>query len=74
MKKKLVFYSDLLCTCCKWFQELACYKIFLLTLIPTANIGDMEIRSSTNYIWNIKDVLGQGATGAVYKGRHKVIS
>lgn len=33
----------------------------------------MEIRSSTNYIWNIKDVLGQGATGAVYKGRHKVI-
>jgi len=33
----------------------------------------MEIRSSTNYIWNIKDVLGQGATGAVYKGRHKVM-
>lgn len=32
----------------------------------------MEIRSSTNYIWNIKDVLGQGATGAVYKGRNKV--
>lgn len=34
----------------------------------------MEIRSSMNYIWNIKDVLGQGATGAVYKGRNKVIS
>lgn len=32
----------------------------------------MEIRSSPNYIWNIKDVLGQGATGAVYKGRDKV--
>ncbi|XP_031566607.1 serine/threonine-protein kinase TBK1-like [Actinia tenebrosa] len=31
----------------------------------------MEIRSSTNYLWNIKDVLGQGATGAVYKGRNK---
>ena len=33
----------------------------------------MEIRSSANYIWNIKDLLGQGATGAVHKGRHKVI-
>lgn len=31
----------------------------------------MEIRSSSNYIWNIKEVLGQGATGAVYRGRHK---
>ena len=33
----------------------------------------MEIRSSASYIWNIKDVMGQGATGAVYKGRHKVM-
>ncbi len=33
----------------------------------------MEIRSSANFIWNIKDILGQGATGAVYKGRNKVI-
>jgi len=41
-------------------------------VIVYLGIGDMEIRSSTNYIWNIKDVLGQGATGAVYKGRHKV--
>lgn len=32
----------------------------------------MEIRSSTNYLWYIKDVLGQGATGAVYKGRNRV--
>lgn len=31
----------------------------------------MEIRSSANYMWNIKDLLGQGATGAVHKGRHK---
>ncbi|XP_073228812.1 serine/threonine-protein kinase TBK1-like [Porites lutea] len=31
----------------------------------------MEIRSSATYIWNIKDVMGQGATGAVYRGRHK---
>ena len=33
----------------------------------------MEIRSSATYIWNIKDVMGQGATGAVYRGRHKVM-
>ncbi|XP_027051194.1 serine/threonine-protein kinase TBK1-like [Pocillopora damicornis] len=31
----------------------------------------MEIRSSTNYAWNTKDRLGEGATGAVYKARHK---
>ncbi|KAJ7331255.1 dendritic cell proliferation [Desmophyllum pertusum] len=31
----------------------------------------MEIRSSATYIWNTRDLLGQGATGAVYKGRHK---
>ncbi|KXJ25383.1 Serine/threonine-protein kinase TBK1 [Exaiptasia diaphana] len=31
----------------------------------------MEIRSSPNFMWHIKDVLGQGATGAVYKGRDK---
>ena len=32
----------------------------------------MEIRSSTNYAWNTKDRLGEGATGAVFKARHKV--
>ena len=32
----------------------------------------MEIRSSTNFVWSIRDVLGQGATGSVYKGRNKV--
>ena len=32
----------------------------------------MDIRSSANYTWSIKDVLGQGATGSVYKGRHRV--
>lgn len=32
----------------------------------------METRGSVNYHWNIRDQLGQGATGAVFKGRHKV--
>ncbi|XP_015780136.1 PREDICTED: serine/threonine-protein kinase TBK1-like [Acropora digitifera] len=31
----------------------------------------METRGSVNYHWNIRDQLGQGATGAVFKGRHK---
>lgn len=43
-----------------------------LPQVPVDSNVIMEIRSSPNYIWNIKDILGQGATGAVYKGRHKV--
>nr|UCK81545.1 serine/threonine-protein kinase TBK1 [Arenicola marina] len=30
-----------------------------------------QIRGCLNYIWNEADVLGQGATGSVYKARHK---
>uniref|UniRef100_H2YBQ9 Protein kinase domain-containing protein n=1 Tax=Ciona savignyi TaxID=51511 RepID=H2YBQ9_CIOSA len=29
------------------------------------------IRNTTNYIWSTNDVLGQGATGFVFKGRDK---
>lgn len=29
------------------------------------------LRSSENYVWSTHDVLGQGATAAVYKARHK---
>lgn len=29
------------------------------------------LKSSSNYIWNINDVLGKGATGAVFKGTNK---
>ena len=35
----------------------------------------MEIQSvhgSPTYIWYVKDLLGQGAAGSVYKGRHRV--
>ena len=31
-----------------------------------------QLRGSQNYVWNVTDVLGQGATGSVYKCRHKV--
>ena len=30
-----------------------------------------SIHSSTNYVWNIKDVLGHGATCEVYKAFNK---
>ena len=46
------------------------FKLFSFSWKNRGKIN-MEIRSSPTYIWNIKDVLGQGATGAVYKGRHK---
>nr|XP_037271019.1 serine/threonine-protein kinase TBK1-like isoform X1 [Rhipicephalus microplus]XP_037271020.1 serine/threonine-protein kinase TBK1-like isoform X1 [Rhipicephalus microplus] len=29
------------------------------------------LRGSPNYVWNTRDVLGKGATGAVYRGVHK---
>ena len=25
-----------------------------------------------DFIWSVTDIMGQGTTGAVYKGRHKV--
>lgn len=28
--------------------------------------------STTNYLWSLQDVLGQGATASVYKARNKV--
>ena len=31
-----------------------------------------SLQGSDNYIWSLHDILGQGATGAVYKARHKV--
>lgn len=30
-----------------------------------------QLKGSQTYIWSLQDVLGQGATGAVYKARHK---
>ena len=31
-----------------------------------------QLRGSQNYVWSVSDVLGHGATGSVYKCRHKV--
>lgn len=32
----------------------------------------IRMQSTTNYLWLISDLLGQGATANVYRGRHKV--
>jgi len=44
-----------------WFERDACE---VLTM--------SQLRGSQNYVWNVSDVLGHGATGSVYKCRHKV--
>eukprot|EP00058_Branchiostoma_floridae_P022237 XP_002607727.1 hypothetical protein BRAFLDRAFT_123253 [Branchiostoma floridae] len=31
----------------------------------------VQMRSTPHYVWSTADVLGQGATGSVFKGRHK---
>ena len=31
-----------------------------------------QLKGTQNYIYSLQDVLGQGATGAVFKARHKV--
>lgn len=40
-------------------------------MIPSATTMS-QLRASENYVWSTLDVLGEGATGAVYKARHKV--
>lgn len=30
------------------------------------------MQSTANYLWMMSDLLGQGATANVYRGRHKV--
>jgi len=32
-----------------------------------------QLRGSQNYVWSVTDELGRGATGSVFKCRHKVI-
>ena len=35
-------------------------------------IAMSHLRASENYVWSIEDKLGEGASGSVYKARHKV--
>ena len=34
--------------------------------------GHLGVRSSANYTWHTRDLLGQGASGSVYKAINKV--
>lgn len=43
----------------------------LIVLSLSSSMSGMTA-STTNYLWSIQDVLGQGATASVYKARNKV--
>lgn len=38
----------------------------------SGSVTAIRMQSTTNYLWLISDLLGQGATANVYRGRHKV--
>ncbi len=38
----------------------------------SGSLAAVRMQSTTNYLWLISDLLGQGATANVYRGRHKV--
>ena len=44
----------------------------MLCLCFTCQLMMSHLRGSRNYVWNVNDTLGTGATGAVFKGRNKV--
>lgn len=43
-----------------------------LACVCSGSLADVGMQSTTNYLWLISDLLGQGATANVYRGRHKV--
>lgn len=56
------FFNSVFCRNILWrvlrIKNCGCGKIIYLLLLIFFEIGEMEIWSSMNYIWNIKDVLG----------------
>jgi len=47
--------------------------LFLIgIMLPHSGHNSSPLKSTQNYVWSTSDVLGQGATGYVYKGRKKV--
>uniref|UniRef100_A0A494BZY3 TANK binding kinase 1 n=1 Tax=Homo sapiens TaxID=9606 RepID=A0A494BZY3_HUMAN len=32
------------------------------------------MQSTSNHLWLLSDILGQGATANVFRGRHKILS
>ncbi|PWA22218.1 hypothetical protein CCH79_00017422 [Gambusia affinis] len=44
---------------------------FLIRLLPLQDPPAVRMQSTANYLWLISDLLGQGATANVYRGRHK---
>lgn len=48
-------------------------KFFFFSLSITGGSPDYtEMQSTSNHLWLLSDILGQGATANVFRGRHKV--
>lgn len=63
--------------CVQFFWFCACDYLgrnqpFLIRLLPLQDPPAVRMQSTANYLWLISDLLGQGATANVYRGRHKV--
>lgn len=58
-----------------WFiddiDQLLCDRSAVCVFVSGSLAAD-TMQSTTNYLWLISDLLGQGATANVYRGRHKV--
>ena len=48
-------------------------QFFFFSLSITGGSPDhAEMQSTSNHLWLLSDILGQGATANVFRGRHKV--
>lgn len=52
--------------------SIGCSVIVQLFVFVSGSLAADTMQSTTNYLWLISDLLGQGATANVYRGRHKV--
>lgn len=50
--------------------SISCFRHTFLYVLGSS--ATFKMQSTTNYLWLISDLLGQGATANVYRGRHKV--
>lgn len=54
-------------------SSLCVFIIFCVSVtVHSGSLAAIRMQSTTNYLWLISDLLGQGATANVYRGRHKV--
>lgn len=58
---------------CIFLKYILIYLTFLfLRSKPKLSNRKAKMQSTSNYLWLLSDILGQGATANVFRGRHKV--